>query len=72
MCGLDITLGVTLSADYSCGGDRGLLALPYENIGEACTRKFTGDANFFSIAKISVELLVDPMFIELAVIILFD
>ena len=50
--GLVFPLGISLSADESCDGDRGLLALPYKNIGEACTRESTGNSNIFSVALI--------------------
>ena len=49
--GLGFPLGVTLSDDYSCGGDRSSLVLPYEHTGEACTREFTGAVNIFLLHK---------------------
>ena len=67
--GLVFTLGVTLSADESWDGDRGSLALPYKNIGEAgtvggvCT-KCNGTNNISSIAWISASW-IDMMFVEL-------
>ena len=61
-----ITLGVTLSDDIPCDGDRGSLALGYENIGEADTGECTRADKIFSIARISDESLIDPMFVESA------
>ena len=48
-------MGVTIYADESCDGDGGLLALPYENIGEAGTTECTGDASIFSIVQILAD-----------------
>ena len=53
-----------LSADESCGGDRGSIAFPYKNLDEAGTGECTRDDNIFSIAQILVESWIDPMFIE--------
>ena len=61
--GLGFPLGVTLSSYELCGGDGGSLALPYKNIGEACTGERTGDVNIFSIAQILAELWIYPMFV---------
>ena len=70
LCGLVFTLGFTLNDDESCDGNRGSLALPCQNIGEACTRACTGactgDANIFYIAKIFSESWIDPMFVKSA------
>ena len=61
MRGVGFYLGVTLSADESCGGDGGSLSAPYvKNIYGAGT----GYDNIFSIAKILAELLIDPMFVK--------
>ena len=53
-----------LSDDESCYSDRRSLELPYINIGEAGTGECTGNANIFSIARISAESWFDPMFVE--------
>ena len=50
--GFGITLGVMLSTDESCDGDRGSLELPYENIGKMGIGECTGDANISFVAKI--------------------
>ena len=47
---LGINSSATLSSDEQCDGDGGSLALPYKNIGEACTVEYIGDTNIFSIA----------------------
>ena len=49
--GLGNILGFTNSDDESCDGDGGSLILPYENIGEAGTRKCTGNYNIFLLHK---------------------
>ena len=62
-------LGVTLHDDESCGGDGGLLALSYKNMGESgtgggvCT-KCNDDINIFSIAQILSESWIYPMFVK--------
>ena len=70
LCGLVFTLGVTRYDDESCNGDRGSLALSYNNIVEAftgaCTGACTGDANIFYIAKIFSESWIYPMFFKLS------
>ena len=64
--GLGFPLGVTISADESCNGNRVSLALTYKNIGEAFTGECTGNASIFSIAQILVESWIDPMFYKSA------
>ena len=69
---LGFALGIKLSADESCDGDRGSLAFPNENIGEVCTRESTSDSNIFSIAWIKAESWIDLMLVELDEMVLFD
>ena len=57
---------VMLSSDESCDSDRGSLELPKVIIGESYTRECTVNANIFSIAKISAESWIYPMFVDLA------
>ena len=64
--GLEITLGVTLSSNESYSGERGSLAFPSVNFGEAYTNECTGDANIFSVAIIPSESFIDTMFVELS------
>ena len=46
--GLWFPLGVTIYDYESCNGDRRSLELSKVNIGDACTREYTYDANIFS------------------------
>ena len=62
--GLVITLGVTLSDEYSCDCDEDSLVLCDENIVEACIGECIYNADIFSIAKTLDESWIDPMFFE--------
>ena len=67
LSGLVIPFCVALSDDESYDGDRGSLALTYENIGEASTGECTGYYNVFSIAQILAESWIDTTFVKSSV-----
>ena len=69
LSGLVFLLGVMLSADESCNGDRGSIALPYKHIGEMGTVggvciKCTDTVNICYIAQVSAESWSDLIFVE--------
>ena len=69
LCGTGLPLGVILSSYESCDGDGGSLAVPW--VINVCGAG-TGHEKIFSIAQTSAKSMIDPMFVSLTRMSLFE